>query len=180
MTKNLAVNRYKADLREMDFLLFEQFDVGALLGEAPFESWGAEEVRSTLSGCYRWAKDVIGPLNAGGDREGCRLEDGKVKTAGGFREAWARLYEAGWKSIGVSPHFGGAGSPRTVQILVEELLSGANVAFALYGLLTYSAAELIEAFGTPEQRELFCSRMYAGEWGGTMCLTEPQAGSDVG
>ena len=180
MTKTAAVNRYKADLRDFDFLLFEQFEMEAMLGKAPFESWGAEEVRSTLSGCYRWAKEVIGPLNAVGDRQGCRLENGEVKTAEGFKEAWTSLYEAGWKSIGVSAHFGGAGSPRTVQLLVEELLSGANVAFAMYPMLTYSGAELIEAFGTSEQKALFCERMFAGAWAGTMCLTEPQAGSDVG
>jgi len=180
MTKQIAINRYKADLREMDFLLFEQFGVDQLLGKPPFESWGVDEIRSTLAGCYRWVKDVIGPLNAVGDEEGCRFENGEVKTAPGFKEAWHSLYEAGWKSIGVSPHFGGAGSPRTVQLFVDELLSGANVAFAMYPLLTYSAAELIEAFGTPEQITLFCERMYTGVWGGTMCLTEPQAGSDVG
>ena len=180
MSKNTAVNRYKADLRELDFLLFEQFDVGAMLGKHPFESWGVEEIRSTLSGCYRWAKEVIGPLNAVGDRQGCRLENGEVKTAEGFKEAWSSLYDAGWKSIGVSQHFGGAGSPRTVQILVEELLSGANVAFSMYPLLTHSAAELIEAFGTPAQKAIYCERMYGGAWSGTMCLTEPQAGSDVG
>jgi len=159
MTKQIAINRYKADLREMDFLLFEQFGVDQLLGKPPFESWGVDEIRSTLAGCYRWVKDVIGPLNAVGDEEGCRFENGEVKTAPGFKEAWHSLYEAGWKSIGVSPHFGGAGSPRTVQLFVDELLSGANVAFAMYPLLTYSAAELIEAFGTPEQITLFCERM---------------------
>jgi alkylation response protein AidB-like acyl-CoA dehydrogenase len=180
MTNPTSVNRYRADLRELDFLLFEQFGVGALLGSAPFEAWGADEVRSTLAGCYRWAKETIGPLNAVGDRHGCRLVDGAVKTPDGFAAAWRSLYEAGWKSIGVGPHYGGAGSPRTVQLLVDELLSGANVAFAMYPMLTYSAAELIEAFGTPEQRSVFCERLYGGVWSGTMCLTEPQAGSDVG
>jgi alkylation response protein AidB-like acyl-CoA dehydrogenase len=180
VTRQIAINRYKADLREMYFLLFEQFGVDRLLGKPPFEGWGAEEIRSTLSGCYRWAKEVIGPLNAVGDQEGCRLENGEVKTAPGFKEAWRSLYDAGWKSIGVSPHFGGSGSPCTVQLLVDELLSGANVAFAMYPLLTYSGAELIEAFGTPEQIAVFCERMYTGVWSGTMCLTEPQAGSDVG
>ena len=175
-----TINRYKADLREIDFLLFEQFDVGATLGKPPFDAWGPEEVRSTLSGCYRWVKEVIGPLNSVGDRQGCRLENGEVKTADGFKGGWKSLYEAGWKSIGVSPHYGGAGAPRTVQLMVDELLSGANVAFGMYPLLTYSAAELIEAFGTPEQKALFCERMYSGAWAGTMCLTEPHAGSDVG
>jgi len=180
MTNPIAINRYKADLREIDFLLFEQFDVGATLGKPPFEAWGPDEVRSTLTGCYRWVREVIGPLNAVGDRQGCRLENGAVKTADGFNEAWKSLYESGWKSIGVSPDLGGAGAPRTVQLMVEELLSGANVAFGMYALLTYSAAELIEAFGTPGQKALYCERMYGGEWAGTMCLTEPQAGSDVG
>jgi hypothetical protein len=180
MTNPIAINRYKADLREIDFLLFEQFDVGATLGKPPFEAWGPDEVRSTLTGCYRWVREVIGPLNAVGDRQGCRLENGAVKTADGFKEAWKSLYESGWKSIGVSPDLDGAGAPRTVQLMVEELLSGANVAFGMYALLTYSAAELIEAFGTPGQKALYCERMYRGEWAGTMCLTEPQAGSDVG
>jgi hypothetical protein len=180
MTGQIAINRYKADLREIDFLLFEQFDVGSMLGKAPFESWGPEEVRTTLSGCYRWAREVIGPLNAVGDRQGCRLENGEVKTAEGFPEAWSSLYEAGWKSIGVSPYYGGAGSPRSVQLMVDELLSGANVAFAMYPLLTHAAAELIEAFGTAEQKQIYCERLHGGAWAGTMCLTEPQAGSDVG
>lgn len=174
------INRYKADLRELNFLLFEQFKIGELLGKAPFEAWDEEQVRTSLSECYRWCRETIGPLNAVGDTEGCRLEDGRVKTPTGFKEAWKSLYEAGWKSIAVSADHGGAGSPHSIQILVEEMLNGANVAFAMYPGLTHGAAEVIETFGTQEQRHLYVPRMYQGEWGGTMCLTEPQAGSDVG
>jgi alkylation response protein AidB-like acyl-CoA dehydrogenase len=175
-----AINRYKADLREFFFLLFEQFNHGELLGKGPFEAWGDEEVRTSLSECYRWVKEVVGPLNATGDIQGCTLKDGKVYTPQGFKDAYKKLYEAGWKSIAVDPHFGGAGAPHTVQILVEELLSGSNCAFGMYGGLAYGASEVIESFGTDEQKETYCSRMYTGVWGGTMCLTEPHAGSDVG
>jgi alkylation response protein AidB-like acyl-CoA dehydrogenase len=175
-----TINRYKADLREWSFLLFEQFKIDGILGKPPFAAWGADEVRSTLSECYRWVREVTGPLNAVGDAEGCRLEGGQVKTPQGFKEAWTKLYEAGWKSIAVDEEYGGAGAPRAVQVLVEELLSGANTAFNMYPGLAYGAAEVLEAFGTPEQKALFCPRMFGGRWGGTMCLTESNAGSDVG
>jgi len=175
-----TINRYKADLRELNFLLLEQFRVDELLGQPPFEAWGADECKSTLSECYRWVREVIGPLNARGDAQGCRLEDGNVFTPEGFPRAWQSLYEAGWKQLGVDPEWGGAGAPSSLQVLVEEMLSGANTAFQMYSGLTMGAAEVIHAFGTEDQKKLYCSRMFSGQWGGTMCLTEPQAGSDVG
>jgi alkylation response protein AidB-like acyl-CoA dehydrogenase len=175
-----TINRYKADLREFQFLLFEQFKLGDLLGKAPFEAWGVEEVQSSLSECYRFAREVLGPLNVVGDMQGCKLENGSVVTPAGFKDAWKKLYEAGWKSIGVPAEHGGAGAPRTVQVLVEEILSGANAAFNMYPGLAYGAAEVIEQFGTPEQQKAFAEHMFSGKWGGTMCLTEPHAGTDVG
>jgi alkylation response protein AidB-like acyl-CoA dehydrogenase len=175
-----AINRYKADLREFMFLLFEQFHLGEILGKGPFEAWGEDEVRSSLAECYRWVREVTGPLNAIGDAHGCKLEGGKVFTPPGFKEAYKKLYEAGWKSIAVDPEYGGAGSPHTLQILVEEFLSGSNTAFAMYGGLAFGASEVIENFGTDEQKHFYCTRMYGGTWAGTMCLTEPHAGSDVG
>jgi hypothetical protein len=175
-----AINRYKADLREWFFLVFEQFKLQELLGKAPYEAWGEEEVRTTLTECYKWVREVIGPLNVVGDTQGCRLEDGKVKTPDGFKDAWRKLYEAGWKSLGVPAEFGGAEAPRTLQVLVEELTSGANTAFAMYPGLTYGAAEVIGHFGTEQQKKTFAGPMFTGKFGGTMCLTEPQAGSDVG
>src|ERR1700733_12472030 len=175
-----AINRYKADLRELNFLLFEQFRLGELLGKAPFEAWGPDECRSTLTECYRWVREVIGPLNAPADAEGCRVVDGKVLTPKGFKAAWKSLYEAGWKQIAVETEYGGAGAPHALQVMVEEMISGANTAFAMYSGLAFGAAEVIESFGTPEQKKLYCSRMFGGQWGGTMCLTEAQAGSDVG
>jgi alkylation response protein AidB-like acyl-CoA dehydrogenase len=175
-----TINRYRADLREYAFLLFEQFYIDRILGKPPFAAWGADEVKTALSECYRWVREVTGPLNSVGDREGCRLEGGRVATPRGFKEAWSKLYEAGWKSIAVDEQYGGTGAPRSVQVLIEELLSGANAAFNMYSALAYGAAEVIETFGTPEQKALYCSRMFGGVWGGTMCLTEANAGSDVG
>jgi alkylation response protein AidB-like acyl-CoA dehydrogenase len=175
-----TINRYKADLREFSFLLFEQFKLGELLGKAPYEAWGEEEVRSSLAECYRFAREVLGPLNVVGDIQGCKLENGGVVTPAGFKDAWKKLYEAGWKSIGVPPDLGGAGAPRTLQVLVEEMLSGANAAFNMYPGLAYGAAEVIEQFGTKDQKHKFAEHMFNGKWGGTMCLTEPHAGTDVG
>jgi alkylation response protein AidB-like acyl-CoA dehydrogenase len=174
------INRYKADLREMSFLLFEQFKIGEILGKAPYDAWGPEEVKSSLSECYRFVREVLGPLNVVGDTEGCKLEGGQVRTPTGFKDAWKKLYEAGWKSIAVHPDLGGAGAPHSVQVLVEEMLSGSNTAFNMYPGLAYGASEVIDHFGTEEQRKLYCPRMFGGDWGGTMCLTEPHAGTDVG
>lgn len=181
MTKPIQkINRYKADLREFAFLLFEQFKLDELLGKAPFENWGEDEVKTSLAECYRFSKEVLGPLNVVGDIEGCKLQDGKVVTPNGFKDAWKKLYEAGWKAIGVSPELGGAGAPRSVQVLIEEMLSGSNTAFNMYPGLAYGAAEVIEHFGTAEQKKDYCEAMFTGKWGGTMCLTEPHAGTDVG
>lgn len=175
-----AQNRYKADLRELRFLLFEQFRLGDILGKEPFEAWGPDEVSMVLDQAYKFACEVLGPLNAVGDREGCRIEDGQVKTPRGFKEAWDKLAEAGWKTLSVDAEHGGQGAPATLQAIVEELLSGANAAFNMYPGLAYGVGEIVELFGTPRQKELYMPRLFNGTWGGTMCLTEPQAGSDVG
>lgn len=175
-----AINRYKADLRDMRFLLFEQFGLGDLLGKAPYEDWDADTVDVVLDEVYRYATDVTGPLNSIGDEQGCRVEDGRVLTPDGFKDAWKKLYEAGWKSLAVSSEFGGQDAPHGVAAVAEELMSGSNTAFSMYPGLTHGAAEVIEHFGTERQRKLWAGRMFAGQWAGTMCLTESQAGSDVG
>ena len=173
-------NRYKADLRDFSFLLFEQFKLDELLDKAPYASWAADDVRMVLAECFKFCCEVTGPLNGVGDAQGCRIEGGSVKTPDGFKDAWTKLYEAGWKSISVHSEYGGQGAPHAVQVLVEELLSGSNTAFNMYPGLAYGAAEVIESFGTPRQKEVFLKRMFGGTWGGTMCLTEPHAGTDVG
>ena len=175
-----AVNRYKADLREIEFVLFEQLKLQELLGKPPFEAWGLEEVELVLPEVYRFACEVSGPLNQIGDQEGCKLINGHVKTPSGFKEAWKKLSEAGWGVLSAETEYGGQGAPRTLGFVVTELLSGSNTSFQMYSGLTLGAAELIASYGTEAQRTLFCAKMLSGTWGGTMCLTEPHAGSDVG
>lgn len=174
------INRYKADLRDFQFLLFEQFKLDDVLANEKYKDWDRDQVKMVLDESYRFVKEFLGPLNAVGDKEGCRIEDGRVKTPAGFKEAWKALYEAGWKGIAESPEHGGQGAPRVLQFCVEEMISGANTAFSMYPGLTLGAAEVIAAFGTPEQQEKYATHMFHGKWGGTMCLTEPHAGSDVG
>lgn len=173
-------NWYRPDLRDIRFVLFEQFRLGELLGKGKFADWGQEEVNSVLGEAVRYATEVAGPLNAVGDRHGCRLENGRVHAPPGFAAGYRRIYEAGLKSISVTPEFGGAAGPKALALLVTEITAGANEALDMYAGLTLGAAEVIEAFGTPEQKERYCEKMFSGVWAGTMCLTEPQAGSDVG
>ncbi|HEV7555930.1 MAG TPA: acyl-CoA dehydrogenase [Kofleriaceae bacterium] len=173
-------NYYKANLRDVKFLLFEQFGVGEILDKEPFASWGKDEVEAVLDQVYEWCKDNIGPLNASGDAEGCRLENGQVKTPTGFKQAWKSLYAAGWRSLAIEDKHGGQGSPFTLAIMAEEMMCGANISFNMYGALTQGAADVIMAFGTPEQVAAYVPKMVDGTWGGTMCLTESHAGSDVG
>ncbi|MGE0790316.1 MAG: acyl-CoA dehydrogenase [Sandaracinaceae bacterium] len=171
---------FKADLREIEFLLFEQHRLDELLSKAPFDAWGPDEVRMVLGECLRFATEVLGPLNQVGDRDGCRLEGGHVRTPEGFDRAWKLLYEQGWRVLSVPEDLGGQGAPQTLQAVCEELMSGANPAFMMYPGLTHGAAELIAHHGTPEQIDRFARPMFQGRLGGTMCLSEPQAGSDVG
>jgi alkylation response protein AidB-like acyl-CoA dehydrogenase len=175
-----ALNWYKSDVRELSFLLFEHFKLEQLLGQPPYEAWEADAAKSVLQETYRFAREVLGPLNASADRSGCRLEDGHVRTPAGFQEAWKALYENGFKSLGVSKEHGGQGAPTMLSVLVEEMLSGANPAFAMYSGLAYGAAELINECAAPEQVRRYVDKMFNGTWGGTMCLTEPHAGTDVG
>jgi alkylation response protein AidB-like acyl-CoA dehydrogenase len=174
------INRYKADLRDFEFLLFEQFNVEELLKDPKYADWGREQIEMVINEAYRFVKEYLGPVNAVGDKEGCKIVDGRVQVPTGFKEAWKALYENGWKGIAESPDHGGQGAPRLLQMCVEEMISGSNTAFSMYPGLTLGAAEVIAQVGTPEQHEKYSSKMFVGKWGGTMCLTEPHAGSDVG
>lgn len=175
-----SVNRYKADLRELQFVLFELFQIQDWLGKEPFGEWGQGECKMVLDETYRFVSEHIGPLNRSGDLEGCLLEDGQVKTPTGFKEAWTKLYESGWRHLGVPEKYNGQGAPSVLAAMVEEMLSGANTAFNMYPGLTLGAAELLAECGSAEQQKKFAQPLFDGKWGGTMCLSEPHAGSDVG
>ena len=174
------INRYKADLRDVRFVLFEQFKLQDILGKAPYANWGQEEVETVLGEVYAWSKDQLGPLNGPGDAVGCQLVDGKVKTPEGFKAAWKSLYDVGWRRLSIPEAYGGMAGPFTLHAMAEEIMCGANTAFNMYPALTQGVADVIHHFGTKEQIAAYCTKLNDGTYAGTMCLTEPQAGSDVG
>jgi alkylation response protein AidB-like acyl-CoA dehydrogenase len=173
-------NRYKADLRDVRFLLFEQFGITDLIGKPPFANWGKDEIDAVLDEVLEWSQKTLGPINGPADAAGCTLENGQVKTPAGFKEAWKSLYAAGWRTLAVDEKFGGQAGPFTLHAVAEELMCGASTSFNMYPALTQGAADVIQSFGTPAQVDTYCRKMHDGTWAGTMCLTEPHAGSDVG
>jgi alkylation response protein AidB-like acyl-CoA dehydrogenase len=173
-------NFYKANLRDLSFLLFEQFHLEELLGKEPFGNWGKDEVLAVLEEAYGWVQKYLGPLNAVGDEHGCKLENGQVRVPPGFKTAWQELFKAGWRTLAVEEKHGGQAGPFTLAMLVEEFMCGSCTSFNMYPALTQGAADVILAFGTPEQQAAYVENMFNGKWAGTMCLTEPHAGSDVG
>src|SRR5438874_3206456 len=174
------MSQYHAPLKEFQFVLHELAgleQVGKLPG---FEEATADTVTAVLEQAAKFATEVLDPLNTIGDREGARrLDDGSVKTAPGFKDAYLQYCANGWNGLTKSPEFGGQGLPQLVATAVEEMWHAANMAFDLCPLLTQGAIEAIELCGTPEQKERFLPKMVEGVWTGTMNLTEPQAGSDL-
>jgi alkylation response protein AidB-like acyl-CoA dehydrogenase len=173
-------NYYKANLRDLAFLVFEQFKLDELLGKAPFANWGKDEVLAVFEEAYGWVQKYLGPINSSGDEKGCTLVDGQVHVPAGFKEAWKALFDAGWRTLAIEEKHGGQAGPFTLAMLVEELMCGSCTSFNMYPALTQGAADVILAFGTPDQIERYVPKMFDGTWAGTMCLTEAQAGSDVG
>jgi alkylation response protein AidB-like acyl-CoA dehydrogenase len=173
-------NYYKANLRDLTFVLFEQFKLEDLLGKAPYANWGKDEVVAVLEEAYGWVQKYMGPYNASGDEEACKLVNGQVHVPAGFKEAWKALFDAGWRTLAVEEKHGGQAGPMTLAMMVEEFMCGSNTSFNMYPALTQGAADVILAFGTPEQQATYVPNMFNGKWAGTMCLTEPHAGSDVG
>ncbi|HLJ22443.1 MAG TPA: acyl-CoA dehydrogenase family protein, partial [Stellaceae bacterium] len=171
---------YAAPLADMRFALNEIVnlrDVAALPG---CEQAAPDIVDQVLEEAAKLAGNVIAPLNAVGDRERSRLENGVVRTPTGFAEAYRSYVEGGWNALPFDPKHGGQGLPHVVSTAVLEVWTSANMAFSLCPLLTIGAVELLQAHGSPEQKRLYLAKMISGEWTGTMNLTEPQAGSDVG
>ncbi len=171
---------YRVDLQDLEFQLFDWLRIDELLTEDRFAEWDAESVRMVLAEAVEFAAQEIAPINVSGDRAGVVWDDGEVTLPPEVKDAWAKYLEGGWLGIVSNPEYGGLGLPEVVGAVVNDVFAGANLSFNLVTLLTRGAARLIEVYGTDELREHYCERMIAGEWTGTMCLTEPQAGSDVG
>ena len=176
-----AVAGYVPPLRDIRFLLEQLVDLPSLSKLEPYYHADPGTVFGVIEESGRFMAEVMGPLNRVGDTVGSTLDgDGKVTTPPGFSEAYRRYVDAGWGAVSFSPEFGGGGFPWLVTVVMQEMLASANLAFSLCPLLTQGAIDMLTHHGSPGQQATFLEKMVSGEWTGTMNLTEPDAGSDVG
>jgi len=169
---------YKAPVRDLQFALEAAADFDALAKYFP--GVDAETVAAVLEGAGVLSAEVLAPLNRAGDREGARFENGRVRTAPGFAEAYREFARGGWNGLSADPAHGGQGLPKALEIAVFEMVQAANMAFGLCPMLTLAAIEALSLHGTDRQKALYLPKLVSGEWTGTMNLTEPQSGSDLG
>ena len=170
---------YTAPTRDMQFLLHDVLNVSdqAIPG---YDELDRDFTAAILGEAGRIAAEVLSPLNPVGDREGCTLENGVVRTPEGFKAAFDTVREGGWTALDCDPDYGGQGLPYLISTAVGEMFSAANMAFNMYQGLTHGAYNAIHAHGSDEQKQTYLPRMVSCEWGGTMNLTEPHCGTDLG
>ena len=172
---------YKAPLRDMQFVLNEVFEAEKVWSSMPAtEGIDLDTVNAILEGGAKIAENELFPINLSGDAEGVKFENGKVTTPTGFKEAWNTLAEGGWLGLGGNPEYEGMGMPKMLTVLFEEMLYASNAGFTLYPSLNTGATILLDAHASEEIKQQFLPPLYAGQWIGTMCLTETQAGTDLG
>jgi len=172
------MSTYRAPLRDMQFVLKELAGVDAVAKLPGYEETG-DVLDAILEEAANFASEVLDPINHTGDKEGCTWRDGEVTTPKGFKEAYAQFAKAGWIGLPVPEEYGGQGLPQLVLGPTLEMWNGSNVGFANGPLLNQGAIEAIELTGSEEQKKTYIPKLVSGEWTGTMCLTEPQAGSDL-
>ena len=171
---------YTAPTEDMRFVLDEIAGLPEIAGMPGYEDATPDLVDAVLTEAGRLASEVLAPLNHTGDREGLGFDNGVVRTAAGFRDAYRQYVESGWNSLPFDPDYGGQGLPWALSTAVTEMWNAANMSFALCPLLNQGAVDLLETHATEEQKQTYLTKLISGEWTGTMNLTEPQAGSDVG
>ncbi len=172
---------YVPPLRDIRFVLEQLVDLQGLSKLKAYDHADPDTVLGVVEESGRFMAEVVGPLNQAGDAAGSTLDgDGKVTTAPGFREAYRQYVDAGWGAVPFPPEFGGGGFPWLVTVVMHEMMTSANMAFSMCPQLTQGAIEMLTQHGSPGQQAVFLEKMVSGEWAGTMDLTEPQAGSDLG
>jgi alkylation response protein AidB-like acyl-CoA dehydrogenase len=171
---------YRAPLKDLQFVIHELLDESAVQACPAFADYSPELADAILGEAAKFAENVLDPLYKSADREGARWTPEGVVTPQGFKAAYKQFAEGGWSGLRAPQDHGGQGAPSFVGTAVEELWSASNLSFKLCPMLTQGAVEALENFGTERQKALFLTRMASGEWTGTMNLTEPQAGSDLG
>ncbi len=171
---------YKAPLRDLRFAYFELFDGDDIASLPGFEEATEDLVMTIAEEMGRFASEVLQPLNAAGDKEGVRFENGKVTMPAGFIDAYKVYREGGWTAVTARPEYGGQGLPHFVGIMLTEILCSSNLSFAMMTALTHGAYAALDHHAGDELKTRFVSKLVDGTWAATMCLTEPQAGTDLG
>jgi alkylation response protein AidB-like acyl-CoA dehydrogenase len=169
-----------ADRKDVDFVLHEQFKTAELSKHGRFAEFNKQAIDMIITEARTLAIKEILPTLKIGDRVGCRFENGEVKTPAEFKRVWKHLVDGGWFAPSADTRWGGQGMPKTLAIAAQDYLVGANLALLMVAVLNHGAGRLIETFGTEKQKKLFLKKVYSGEWGGTMLLTESESGSDLG
>jgi alkylation response protein AidB-like acyl-CoA dehydrogenase len=171
---------YQPPLREYQFIYHELFDPAQIQALPGCEEFDGDLVNAVVEEAGKFFTEVLQPLNRSGDEEGCHFEEGAVRTPAGFKEAYDQFVEAGWTSFACDPEYGGQGLPNAVTLLVQEILCACNLSFGMYPGLSHGAYNAIEAHANDELKALYLPKLVDGSWSGTMCLTEPQCGTDLG
>lgn len=175
--------QYAPPLRDLQFVLHEVFQVADTLKAMPKHAdIDAETINAVLEEGGKFAAEVIAPINRIGDEQGCKLDQAthEVKTPDGFKAAYKQYIEGGWPALSADPAFGGQGLPIVLNQCIYEMLNSANQAWTMYPGLSHGAYEALHAHGTDEQKTTYLPKLTSGEWTGTMCLTEPHCGTDLG
>lgn len=172
---------YQAPLRDLRFVMDEMLDYPAHYARLPGgEEASPDVVAAILEEGARFAREVLLPLNQSGDQEGCLLEGGEVKAPKGFKEAYQQYVEGGWPSLAAEPAHGGQGLPHSLAMVLSEMICATNLAWGMYPGLSHGAADALRHHGTEEQQATYLTKLVEGVWTGTMCLTEPHCGTDLG
>jgi alkylation response protein AidB-like acyl-CoA dehydrogenase len=171
---------YSAPLRDMRFVLHELLEVGRLAALPGYEEATPDLIDAVLEEGGKVAENVLFPLNRPGDEEGCIFENGVVRTPRGFRQAYDQFREGGWTGMSADPAFGGQGLPAVLKVALDEMVCSANLSFGTYPGLSGGAYMAIERHAEDALKALYLPKLVDGSWSGTMCLTEPQCGTDLG
>ncbi len=172
---------YRAPLKDIQFLLNNVFAVERLFASMPDTAEVTDDLISAIvEEAGKIAEGLLSPINQSGDREGCHFSDGVVTTPKGFKEAYTAYAQGGWAGLTGDVNYGGQGMPKMLSALIEEMAFAANSSFALYTILNTGATLTLSQHGSEELKQRYLPKMYAGTWSGTMCLTEPHAGTDLG
>jgi len=173
--------QYQPPLKDIQFVLADMFQAASVLQQYPkFAEVDQDLIQQVVEEAGRFASEILFPLNAVGDAEGCRYDNGQVKTPKGFGEAYRKFCEAGWPGLACDPEYGGQGLPHTVNNVLYEMLNATNLAWTMFPGLLHGAYSCIHRYATEDIKNTYLPKIVSGEWLATMCLTEPHAGSDLG